>query len=117
MVCRKIWDFSLPLKVKGATAEENGKKKLKSLCDGAVELSLMMRQLKDDFKIDDLGAAVGHPISEWNEFAEDEVSVPAPKGTQPGTIAYVITGVLYKSPKENLERTLVLEKAEVAVYE
>lgn len=81
-----------------------------------MELSLMIRQLKDDFKVDNLDRAMGKPMSQWDTVAEDVVSVPARRDVQSGTIAYVMTGALVKSPKENLENVLVLEKAEVAVY-
>lgn len=113
----KIWGFLSPVQTKDVAAEKMGKKKLKAICDNAVELGLMIRQLKDEFKVDFLEDAVNEHISHWDELAEEMASVPAPTGVEPGTIAYVIAGALVKSPKEDLERDLVLEKAEVAVYE
>lgn len=77
----------------------------------------MIRQLKDDFKVNNLASAVGKPISQWEEIAEDVLSIPAWKDNQLGTIAYVIDGALIKSPKENLEKDLVLKKALVAVFQ
>lgn len=112
-----IWDLFSLLEMKDQTAEQSGRTKLKAVCDNAVELSLMIRQLKDDFKVDSLAGAVGKPISQWDRMAEDVLSVPARFGGERGTIAYVITGALIKSPKEDLEKDLPLEKAQVAVYE
>jgi hypothetical protein len=89
---------------------------LKVICDNAAELSLMIRQLQDEFSVDEMDGAVGKPISKWSELAEDIASVPAPTGAHSGTIAYVVTGALIKNPKEHLEQFIVLEKAEVAVY-
>lgn len=76
----------------------------------------MIRQMKDNFIVDDLEGAVGKPLSEWEEFAEEVESVVVDRRHEPGTIAYVIAGALIKNPKENPEKVLVLEKAEVAVY-
>lgn len=112
-----IWSFLSPLQTRDEASEQSGRTKVKAACDNAVELSLMIRQLKDDFKVDDLAGAVGKPISQWDGIAEDVLSVPARLGGQPGTIAYVITGALIKSPRENPEKDLPLEKAQVAVYE
>lgn len=113
----RIWNFLSPLQLKDAAAEQNGQKKLKAICDSAVELSFMIRQLKDDVWIDGMQFAVGQHISQWGWAVEEVESVAAGDNNQPGTIAYVITGALAKRPKENMNNTLVLEKAEVAVYE
>lgn len=112
----QIWKLFSALELMDATAEEAGKKKLEAVCDSAVELHLMLRRLKDSFWVDALQRAVDQPISEWGELAEQMAQVQAIDGKQPGTIAYVIAGALVKSPKENLGKSLVLEKAEVAVY-
>ncbi|KAK2596523.1 hypothetical protein N8I77_013410 [Diaporthe amygdali] len=111
-----IWEFLRPLQTKGAAAERNGRKRMEAVCDKAVQLSLMMRQSKDNFRVENMRGAVEEPLSKWEELAEDILSVAADDSHQPGSIAYVITGALLKSPKEDLERNLVLEKAEVAVY-
>lgn len=114
----EIWDFLSPLQLKDAAAEQKGQEKLKAVCDNAVELNLMMRQLKDDFWFDDVSLAVGtHTTSEWGMACEVVESLAADDDHPPETIAYVITGALMKRPKENMENILVLEKAEVAVYE
>ncbi|KAG6355051.1 hypothetical protein INS49_004132 [Diaporthe citri] len=113
---KEIWNILAPLQPKNADAEQNGKKKLKAICDNAVELSLMIRQLKDDFRVYDLAGAVGQRVSKCEEFAEEIESVATENGRQSGTIAYVIMGALAKKPQENLDQNLVLEKAEVAVY-
>ncbi|KAH8777340.1 hypothetical protein F5883DRAFT_613741 [Diaporthe sp. PMI_573] len=113
---KAIWAFLSPLHLKSAVAEQNGKKMLKVICDNATELSLMIRQLQDEFSVDEMDGAVGKPISKWSELAEDIASVPAPTGAHSGTIAYVVTGALIKNPKEHFEQFIVLEKAEVAVY-
>ncbi|KAG8162544.1 hypothetical protein KVR01_008309 [Diaporthe batatas] len=112
-----IWDFFSVIDVRDAAAERAGQKKLKEICENAAELSVMIRQLKDYFNIDNLASTLGKPVSEFEEWAEEFACVPAPAGCQPGTIAYVIHGALMKSPKENLERVLVLQKALVAVFE
>lgn len=111
-----IWNFFGPLQKLSPAAEGVGRQKLEALCDAAVDLSLNIRQLKDNFWVDDMSRATGKPIAEWEQFAEEMASVPAGNGKQPGTIAYAITGALMKSPRENLEKLLVLEKAEVVVY-
>jgi Ribonuclease G/E len=113
----RIWNFLRPIQTKNADAERKGVEKLLAICENAEELGLMIRQSKDEFKVDVLEDAVNKHISDWDEVAEEIASIPAPPGVEPGTIAYVIAGALVKSPKENLERVLVLEKAEVAVYE
>ncbi|KAI7775463.1 hypothetical protein LA080_006795 [Diaporthe eres] len=112
----KIWRFLGPLQMVDPAAEGVGIKKLETVCDAAVDLSLTIRQLQDNFWVDDMQAAVHQPLSEWDKFTEEVEAVPAGDGKQPGTIAYVIAGALIKNPKENLEMVLVLEKAEVAVY-
>lgn len=112
----QIWDFLSVLELMDARAEEAGKKKLGAICDSAVELNLMLRKSKDNFRIDAMQKAVDQPISEWTDFAEQMANVQVFDGKQPGTIAYVIAGALVKCPKENLGKVLVLEKAEVAVY-
>lgn len=76
----------------------------------------MIRQLKDDFAVDNLANAVNEHFSQWDWVAEDFVSVPACEDARPGTIAYVVTGALIKRPKENPEKVLVLQKAQVAVF-
>lgn len=111
-----IWNFFGPLQKLNPEAEGVGRQKLEALCDAAADLSLNIRQLKDNFWVDDMSRAMGKPIAEWEQFAEEMASVPAGNGKQPGTIAYAITGALMKSPRENLEKLLVLEKAEVVVY-
>lgn len=112
----QIWKFFGPVQTANPAAEEIGRKKLEEICDAAVDLSLVIRQLKDCFWVDDMRQAVGQPVSEWDHLAEEMASVTAGKEKQPGTIAYVIVGALIKNPRENLEKVLVLEKAEVAVY-
>lgn len=77
----------------------------------------MIRQLKDEFWVDCIPSVVGKHISSCGAEAEETESLVADDDQQPGTIAYVITGALMKSPKEDLARILVLEKAQVAVYE
>lgn len=77
----------------------------------------MMRQLKDDFWIDDMSFVLGKQISRCGKGVEGFESLTADNDHQPGTIAYVITGALVKRAKENMGNTLVLEKAQVAVYE
>lgn len=76
----------------------------------------MIRQMKDNFIVDDLEGAAGKPLSQWEELAEEVESVRVDQRYQPGTIAYVIVGALVKNPPENPDKILVLEKAEVAVY-
>lgn len=112
-----VWCFLSPLQTKNAAAEQTGRKKLKTVCDDAVELSLMIRQLKDNFYVHDMLIAAGMFLSDCEYAAEEVESVVAADGQQPGTIAYVITGALVKNPKEDLKRTLWLEKTQVAVYE
>lgn len=112
----EIWEFFRPFQTKTTDAGEKGRKKLKATCDSAVELGLMLRRMKDNFIVDDLSGALGKPLSEWDELAEEVESVAVDRLHEPGTIAYVIAGALVKIPKENLEKVLVLEKAEVAVY-
>ncbi|KAI3392446.1 hypothetical protein diail_5690 [Diaporthe ilicicola] len=113
----RIWNFLRPLQTLNPAAEENGRQRLEAICNSAVDLSLMIRQLKDNVWVEGLSRSVGRPFSDWKKFAEDIASVDVGKDQEPGTIAYVITGALLKSPKEDLEKKLVLEKAEVAVYE
>ncbi|KAK7697957.1 hypothetical protein SLS64_013044 [Diaporthe eres] len=112
----KIWKFLGAVQMMDPAAESAGSKKLKAICDAAIDLSLIIRQLSDNFWVDNMEAAVGEQVSEWDKFTEEMAAVPAGDGKQPGTIAYVISGALIKNPKENLEKVLVLEKAEVAVY-
>lgn len=112
----QIWDFFGPIQTANPEAEEIGRKKLEEICDAAVDFSLVTRQLKDNFWVDGMRRAVGQPVSEWDHLVEEMASVTAGKGKQPGTIAYVIVGALIKYPRENLEKALVLEKAEVGVY-
>lgn len=112
----QIWDFFGPIQTKTPVAEQTGRKKLEEICDAAVDLSRIIRQLKDSFWVDDMRRAVGKPISEWDQYVEEMASVAAGRENQPGTIAYVIVGALVKNPRENLEKVLVLEKAEVGVY-
>lgn len=116
MMQGQIWGFLSVLELMDAKAEEAGKKKLEAICHSAVELHLMLRQSKDNFRIDAMYRAVDQPISDWAEFAEQMANVQVVDGKQPGTIAYVIAGALVKHPKENFGKVLVLEKAEVAVY-
>jgi hypothetical protein len=108
----KIWDFLSPLEAKNAAAETNGRQKLKAICDNAVELSLMMRQLKDKFWVYSFQNQNRCPKS-----AEEADPVPIVDGQQAGTIAYVVTGALIKRAKEGPKKNLVLEKGEVAVFE
>lgn len=112
----QIWHFLSVLEMTAATSVEAGKEKLEAICDSAVELHLMLRQSKDNFWIDAMHRAVDQPISVWTELAEQMAHVQTVDGKQPGTIAYVIAGALVKSPKGDLGKVLVLEKAEVAVY-
>lgn len=112
----EIWDFLGPLEMMDPAGEAIGRKRLEAICDAAIDLSLTIRQLKDNFWVDNMASAVGQPISEWDQFTEKMASVPADDDEQSGTIAYVIAGALIKNPKENPEKVLVLEKAEVAVY-
>lgn len=72
--------------------------------------------MKDYVFVDDLDRALGKPVSEWDHFVEEIATAEMSKEKQPGTIAYVIVGALIKNPSESLEKELVLEKAEVAVY-
>lgn len=111
-----IWGFLRPLEIVDDAAEAKGRKKLEEVCDAAIDLSLTIRQLRDYFQVDGMERAVGQPITQWDTYAEEMAMVPATDGEQPGTIAYVIVGALTKSPKENMDITLVLVKAEVAVY-
>lgn len=113
----KIWDFLRPIQTQNSAAEENGKHRLEEICDCAVELSFIIRQLKDRVFVARMVNAVGKPFSEWDTFVEDMSSVAVDKDQEPGTIAYVISGALLKNPKEDLGKILVLEKAHVAVYE
>ncbi|POS70393.1 hypothetical protein DHEL01_v211216 [Diaporthe helianthi] len=113
----EVWEFFGVVQPKSLEAEQQGMESLKVICDDAVELSLTIRRLKDDVEIDKLAGAVYQPISEWADRAEEVVSVPASKNTRPGTIAYVIAGALVKSTKEDPTKDLVLEKAEVAIFE
>lgn len=112
----EIWEFLRPLETVDNAAEAFGKEKLKAICDAAIDLSLTIRQSKDNFWVDNMTETVGEPVSDWDKFTEEMAMVPAGDGKQPGTIAYVIAGALIKNPKEDLEKVLVLEKAEVAVY-
>ncbi|KAL1866882.1 hypothetical protein Daus18300_006585 [Diaporthe australafricana] len=112
-----IWGFLSPVQTSSQAAEQQGRESLKAICDSAVELSLMIRQLKDGIWVDSISGAVGQPFSEWKGMAEEMSSVIADKGQKPGSIAYIITGALVKNPKEDLGSRLVLEKAQVAVYE
>lgn len=93
-----------------------GTQLLGKICKDAVDLSLMMRSAKDEYRVNVLPGAIGQPIEEW-ELAEDEVDYPALKESErPGTIAYIMTGALVKVPYRNAENLKVLEKAEAAVY-
>lgn len=112
----QIWSFLDPVQTKGSAAEENGRKRLETACDMAVELGFMIRQMKDNFLVDNLSHAIDEPLSLWEELAEEVEEVEVDKYHRPGTIAYVIMGALVKNPQETLDKVLVLEKAEVGVY-
>lgn len=90
--------------------------RLQTICDEAVELSMMMRQAKDDILVDNCENAVGSPISDHEVVLEEATSAKSVTFGRRGTVAYVICGALVKKPKDDLREYIVLEKAEVAVY-
>ncbi|ROV88753.1 hypothetical protein VMCG_10061 [Cytospora schulzeri] len=115
---RHIWDFLSILETNSPDAEQKGKQMLEQICNDAVDLAMLMRRAKDGIYVDNMGTAIGRPISEWETFVEEEASEASDSSyDKPQTIAYVLTGALVKHPKENPREKKVLEKAQVAVYQ
>lgn len=91
-------------------------RKLQTICDEAVELSMMIRQAKDYIVVANCEHAVGEPLSDYDGVMDEVTFAKADDSHKRGTIAYVICGALVKQSKEDPGQVIVLEKAEVAVY-
>lgn len=114
-LARGIWEFFEVFDFRSDKSVVDGKRMLEKICYDAVDLSLMMRNAKDEYLVEsDLGV-VGMPISSCEDFAEEEASQPA-RSVNPGSIAFYVHGVLVKLPNGNVKDKKVLEKAQAVVY-
>lgn len=110
-----IWTFFKVVELRAAGAEQRGKEKLQKVCDQAVELSLMMRNARDELSVY-FPKADGQPASQWEHIIDEGSAASADSIHQRGHIAYVYAGALVKFLKEKPNEMLVLEKAEAVVY-
>lgn len=113
---RRIWGFFQVLKLQSPNAGEAGLQRLQKVCDQAVELSMMMRQAKDDIYVYFSEEPNEEPLSEWDRLIEEGSSAKSSL-RRPGHISYIYSGALVKTTKENPEKLVVLEKAEAVVYD
>lgn len=114
-LARGIWEFFEVFEFRSDKSVADGKRRLEKICNDAVDLSLMMRNAKDEYVVESALGVVGMPISECEDFAEEEASQPA-RSEHPGSIAYYTHGVLTKLPNGNAQDKKVLEKAQAVVY-
>lgn len=111
----RIWTFFQVLELRAPGTEQKGKEKLQKICDQAVELSLMMRNARDEISIY-FANSHGIPASEWEHLIDEGTAVPADSTHQSGHIAYLYAGALVKYTKEKPNDMQVLERAEAVVY-
>lgn len=111
-----IWDLFQILELQSPNAGETGLQRLQKVCDQAVELSMMMRQAKDNIYVYFSKDPNEKPLSEWDHLIEEGSSAKS-SSRKPGHISYIYSGALVKTTKENPEKLVVLEKAEAVVYD
>lgn len=112
---RLIWGLFEVFDFRSDKAAAEGKRMLEKICHDAVDLSLMMRNAKDEYVVESALGVVGMPISRCEDFAEEEASQPA-RSEHPGSIAYYTHGALAKLPNGNVKDKKVLEKAQAVVF-
>lgn len=112
---RGIWTFLEIFEFKSDKSAAEGKRMLEKICNDTVDLSMMMRNAKDEYLVESHLGIVGVPISACEDFAEEEASQPA-HSECPGSIAFYTHGVLAKLPHGNTKDKKVLEKAQAVVY-
>lgn len=111
-----VWKFFDIFETRSDKSAADGKRLLEKICHDTVDLSLMVRNAKDEYLISGIeGGIVGKPISEWEEYVEEEASQP-PRSQHPETVAYLTHGILAKSPNGNSKDRKVLERGQAVVY-
>lgn len=110
-----IWDLFDVLETRSDISAAEGRQKLGKICIDAVDLSLMMRNSKDEYVIDTVSHVLNRPIAEHEDIVEEAASQPAYLN-HPETVAFTVTGALMKFPSGNTRDRRVLEKAEAVVY-
>lgn len=114
-LARELWDLFKIFEFRSENSAVEGERLLEKICNDAVDLSLMMRNAKDEYLVESDSGVKGKPISRCEDFAEEEAPEPA-RSHHPGTIAFYTHGVLAKLPNGNVGDKKILEKAQAVVY-
>lgn len=86
-----------------------------NLCKDAFNLTIMMRKSRDEYRCDALQNRVGHPIADFENWAEAHAVDEGANSEAGENIAYVLFGALAKKSTYHGGMERVLVKAEVVM--